>query len=362
MNNLNLKSLAYYILGGTLLCSAIAFLFREQSFDFLPNEKNIVVKSYNDSLDGGNSNASVVVKNNVATLTYTLGNKYEFPYVGMSFEPIKKNQSFDLSTYEEVRIKVKSQKSNIVRLSIKTLCDTVAGHRKPHNPMNYEYDLDYLPAQSDYVISVDKFKTPTWWYQDNNLENGNNLNCSLEKVISFDIESDEFVKRGEKDIIEVSELYAVKYNFWYLYILASGVLATVVILVLNYTQRKKTVFVHYQATPEIANSNDVLETKVFDYIANNYINPELSLSVINSETGIAENKISGIIKNRYNQSFKQYINNIRMTEAKRLLKESDATISEIAYTVGYNNVTHFNRVFKAETGISPGDYRRDQQS
>jgi AraC-like DNA-binding protein len=51
-----------------------------------------------------------------------------------------------------------------------------------------------------------------------------------------------------------------------------------------------------------------------------------------------------------------------MTEAKRLLKESEGTISEIAYSVGYNNVTHFNRVFKTETGIAPGDFRKGENS
>jgi len=359
MNKLNLKTLAYLIFGGTILCSLVAFLFNKQSFSFYPHENSIIVKSYNDSLDGGNSDASLTIKNNIVSLNYVLGNKFEFPYVGLSFEAAKKNQYFDLSSFEEIHLKVQPKKSNIIRLSIRTLCDSVPGHKRPISPMDYEYALDYIPQQDSYEIEIDKFKTPTWWYQDNNLENGNNLHCTLEKVVSFDIESNEFFKKGEKDEIKVYELKAVKYNYWYLYILASGALATIVVLVLNYTRRKKTVFVHYQATPEITNTNDALENKVFEYIANNYINPELSLSVINKETGIAENKISSIIKGKYNQSFKQYINNIRMTEAKRLLKESDATISEIAYTVGYNNVTHFNRVFKSETGIAPGDFRRD---
>jgi AraC-like DNA-binding protein len=39
------------------------------------------------------------------------------------------------------------------------------------------------------------------------------------------------------------------------------------------------------------------------------------------------------------------------------LKETSLSISEIAYLVGYNNVTHFNRVFKEKIGISPSEFK-----
>jgi len=46
-----------------------------------------------------------------------------------------------------------------------------------------------------------------------------------------------------------------------------------------------------------------------------------------------------------------------MSESKRLLLETDLPIGEITYRVGFNNQTHFNRVFKAEMQISPSEYR-----
>ncbi len=48
-----------------------------------------------------------------------------------------------------------------------------------------------------------------------------------------------------------------------------------------------------------------------------------------------------------------------MEEAKRLLKETNQQISSIAFMVGYNNVQHFNRVFKEYTGIPPTLFRED---
>jgi 2-isopropylmalate synthase len=46
-----------------------------------------------------------------------------------------------------------------------------------------------------------------------------------------------------------------------------------------------------------------------------------------------------------------------MNEATRLLKESDLQIAEIADAVGYNNIQHFNRVFKEIYDISPKSFR-----
>ena len=57
-------------------------------------------------------------------------------------------------------------------------------------------------------------------------------------------------------------------------------------------------------------------------------------------------------------TFKQYLNIIRITEAKRLLRETDNQITSCAYNVGYNNIPHFNRTFKQLEGISPKEYRK----
>ena len=54
----------------------------------------------------------------------------------------------------------------------------------------------------------------------------------------------------------------------------------------------------------------------------------------------------------------EFINRLRITRACQLLKSSDLTILEIAFSVGYNNVSFFNRYFKRLKLVSPGEYRR----
>jgi two-component system, response regulator YesN len=63
-------------------------------------------------------------------------------------------------------------------------------------------------------------------------------------------------------------------------------------------------------------------------------------------------------KERFRQSFISYVNSIRLKNAGELLKDSRTSITEIAFSVGYRNSGHFNRVFKAVYKMSPREYRR----
>jgi YesN/AraC family two-component response regulator len=110
----------------------------------------------------------------------------------------------------------------------------------------------------------------------------------------------------------------------------------------------------------ITNNQHTDEMKIFEYLGNNFSNSDLSLSFMSTAIGIPGNKISIIVKNRYNLTFRQYLNTIRIAEAKRLLQETDLQISQIAYKVGYSNLTHFCRTFKDETQASPNSFRHDQ--
>jgi AraC-like DNA-binding protein len=57
-------------------------------------------------------------------------------------------------------------------------------------------------------------------------------------------------------------------------------------------------------------------------------------------------------------TFTGYVNKLRLTEAARLLTEkSAATVAEIAYSVGYANVSYFNKLFKEEYGCTPKAFR-----
>ncbi|GAA4676921.1 hypothetical protein GCM10025794_22060 [Massilia kyonggiensis] len=103
---------------------------------------------------------------------------------------------------------------------------------------------------------------------------------------------------------------------------------------------------------------DKEKAAVLKFIATNYTNPELDLEGVVAATGTNRTKVNEVLKSELGMTFTSYLNKLRLTEAARLLTEkSDTTVAEIAYSVGYANVSYFNKLFKEEYGCTPKAFR-----
>ena len=60
------------------------------------------------------------------------------------------------------------------------------------------------------------------------------------------------------------------------------------------------------------------------------------------------------------KNFSEFIAEVRIGHACKLLLDSDMDISEICYLSGYQQITHFNRQFKKQMGVTPSVYRKKQ--
>ncbi len=93
-----------------------------------------------------------------------------------------------------------------------------------------------------------------------------------------------------------------------------------------------------------------------------YHEPGCNRTELARELSISESAVSKIISHTYGCTFPQLINERRVDDAKRLLKETDAAIKVISEEVGFNSLASFNRVFRALTGQNPSDYRQSLKS
>lgn len=84
---------------------------------------------------------------------------------------------------------------------------------------------------------------------------------------------------------------------------------------------------------------------------------ELTLPSIAKEVHLSPSYLSYLFKKETGNSLIKYITSVRLREAKRLLRESNIKISEVAKKVGYQNYSYFNISFKNNLGISPVQYR-----
>ncbi len=98
-----------------------------------------------------------------------------------------------------------------------------------------------------------------------------------------------------------------------------------------------------------------------EFIRTEYMN-NITIQQIAKHCGYSEFYIMKLFKQFTGCSCVDYINNYRLTIAGRQLTDTDDDIASIAYQVGYNNVSYFNRQFKKQYGMTPKEFRKQWTS
>ena len=96
--------------------------------------------------------------------------------------------------------------------------------------------------------------------------------------------------------------------------------------------------------------------KVKEYVNEHYSEP-LKLSDIADLVGMSPVAFSRFFRHRTGRTLSDYITDIRLGYAARMLVDSSRNISEICYECGFNNLSNFNRTFKAKRNYTPREFR-----
>lgn len=97
---------------------------------------------------------------------------------------------------------------------------------------------------------------------------------------------------------------------------------------------------------------------IFRYIDENYMYPEMSLTMVAEEFHMTSAYLSRVFKTAAGKNFIDYIVDKRMELAAHLLVDTDATVGEIVKKVGYSDVPNFTRKFTRHFRITPSNYRK----
>ena len=112
---------------------------------------------------------------------------------------------------------------------------------------------------------------------------------------------------------------------------------------------------------ELGNSKscqDARMVEIMNYIQANYI--DITLEDLAEKFYLSKPYISKYIKEKSGITFGEMVKKIRMKKAKSLLKGSNMTVENIALSVGYQNVEHFNRLFKKAYNMTPIQFRNEK--
>ena len=98
-------------------------------------------------------------------------------------------------------------------------------------------------------------------------------------------------------------------------------------------------------------------SKSVDYLHANYLKSDFCLKTLSEIAGISPRYFELLFKELYRMSPKEYILSLKIEQAKEFLLSEKLLIKDIAFMLGYNDIYHFGKIFKAKTGYTPSEYR-----
>lgn len=110
---------------------------------------------------------------------------------------------------------------------------------------------------------------------------------------------------------------------------------------------------------ELQDSADII-ARVESYIREHF-RENINRNDVAAIVYITPNYLSKLFRSKMGMNLREYINQIRIEEARRMLLTTNLSVSEIAGRVGYDNISYFSTVFRKQVGMSPVDWRNSKR-
>jgi DNA-binding response OmpR family regulator len=108
--------------------------------------------------------------------------------------------------------------------------------------------------------------------------------------------------------------------------------------------------------PEVKGNDEELMERVMKVVNKHLGDSEFTVDQLTQEACISRTQLHRKMKEMTGLSTSEFIRNLRLEQAARLLKEQKINITQVAYTVGFSNVAHFSSVFRKHFGMTPTEY------
>jgi AraC-like DNA-binding protein len=298
--------------------------------------------------------------------SYILRKGYTYPYAGIKVNLKDSNGKFlDCTSFDVLKISIASSRLADCKLYLKVFDQKVSRENDPLSERFLYKELIVGTDPMDFSIPLKKMITPEWWYQKNNITLSDAAPVDFSQVTALKIESGATAKTGIVDTINVSGIYLVKNPDTLAIVLLIGILVFIIVITIfrlfPHRKSRNPIVITYDKK-EISNYRDLDARRISTHIAEHFSEPSLSILEVGRSLGLSQKKIAKVMNQEFTMSFKQYLTSIRIHEAKRLLRETDRLVFDIALAVGFNSISHFNRVFKNATQVSPLEFRNNRKS
>ncbi len=115
-------------------------------------------------------------------------------------------------------------------------------------------------------------------------------------------------------------------------------------------------------TPKVEGNDEMLMKRIMKSMNEHISDPDYNVEKMSEDVGVSRAQLHRKMKEMTGISTSEFIRNIRIEQAAKLIKEGKINITQIAYSVGFNNQTHFSTVFKKHYGMSPSEYAETKRN
>ena len=107
---------------------------------------------------------------------------------------------------------------------------------------------------------------------------------------------------------------------------------------------------------QVKGNDEALMERIMKVVNEHLNDSDFSVETMTKEVGISRAQLHRKMKEMTGLPVSEFIRNIRLEQAVRLLKEQKINVTQVAYSVGFSNLAHFSTVFRKQFGVSPTEY------
>ena len=332
--------------------------------------------TFDDTSQGGHS--SIQLLDSAATLSFNFhlrkGAGYPFVKAQMNIhDRTGKPALADLSRYSTISFDARCSSANTLAFGISVFQDGVSVPGK-WETYRGPYGHFYCSEHGGHVeLDFARLRTDQWWFDVYKLSLAKQ-DHAWNKVAELEFGTTFQSPHDQDGSVQITNVAVIGRDMRYMYVFAAFVLLAwpaygiwffrrhtraLLAEVTDKVRRDLPLVAYQQLSQDL--HRDKEHSAILRFMATEYANPDLDAETMVSKVGISRNKINEILKAELGYTFSTYLNKLRLTEAARLLTEKEETsVAEIAYSVGYRNVSYFNKLFKEEYGCTPKTFRKFQ--
>lgn len=323
------------------------------------------VQAISDRFHGGTSNSHAALIPGGIRFQFALDDPDRHPWAGINLRLADSSHPpIDLGAWRALRVRTVSTPHTPLRIQL--LSDDLPPGATQRDSIHPLYHIvEYSPSNEPQEFAWGTFQIPSWWRDQTQRVDQQRLDL-LDRLRSIEIHNGFSTVGPDSSSIDLLAIELVGPNRvlqglgLLLVLLGTGALIWTV-------RTKRSSHPMGEPLPLPGPSPVTLDDprarqreSLLAALRKSFSDPELNLESFAATQGLSSRLVSTLLKEATSLHFKGILNELRLTEAARLLREDRGNVSEIGFAVGFQNASHFGRAFREKFGKSPSDYRNEQ--